>query len=327
MVQLEDGSACNFSASWYGGYGEVNFENNGGYIYFPDALLNKKIPDYGIIWTGSAGEPDTAYINYGLTANGTSIGKASATRVGNSGYSFNTFNDQGGFKDKFSGDATQKTSIPSTLFDPLATFIGAVGSPPQQNVSVGDRVVNKQTGAFAYVLTVVSTTELTLSSNIMHASLAQPYTISSEHAYEGAVGYSGSYIMGSSSISGFQRSLNVLGRLSLALDTGSAIFFTNDDVQVGDSAAEKKQSPIYRDNFVLIANPEVTGKYYYQIPAIEGTAAALSSQAPLMAFSKESAPGSTNSPGAKGEVRSDASYIYVCYETDTWRRSAVTAAW
>lgn len=327
MVQLEDGSACNFSASWYGNYGEVKFENNGGFIYFPDALLNKKIPDYGIIWTGSAGEPDTAYINYGLTANGTSIGKGSATRVGNSGYSFNTFNDQGGFKDKFSGDATQKTSIPSTLFDPLATFIGAVGSPPQQNVSVGDRVVNKQTGAFAYVLTVVSTTELTLSSNIMHASLAQPYTISSEHAYEGAVGYSGSYIMGSSSISGFQRSLNVLGRLSLALDTGSAIFFTNDNVQVGDSAAEKKQSPIYRDNFVLIANPEVTGKYYYQIPAIEGTAAALSSQAPLMAFSKESAPGSTNSPGAKGEVRSDASYIYVCYETDTWRRSAVTAAW
>ena len=327
MVQLEDSSACNFSASWYGNYGEVKFENNGGFIYFPDALLNKKIPDYGIIWTGSVGEPDTAYINYGLTANGTSIGKGSATRVGSSGYSFNTFNDQGGFKDKFSGDATQKTSIPSTLYDPLATFIGAGGSPPQQNVSVGDRVVNKQTGAFAYVLTVVSTTELTLSADIMPASPAQPYTISSEHAYEGAVGYSGSYIMGSSSISGFQRSLNILGRIPLALDTSSNLFFTNDDVQVGDSAAEKKESPVYRDNFALIYNPNVTGKYYYQIPAIEGTSTGLTSQAPLMAYSKEAAPTGTSSPGAKGEVRSDASYIYVCYETDMWRRSAVTGTW
>jgi len=323
MVQLEDGSACNFSASWYGNYGEVKFENNGGFIYFPDALLNKKIPDYGIIWTGSVGEPDTAYINYGLTANGTSIGKGSATRVGNSGYSFNTFND-GGYDDYFSGDATQKTSTPSTLYDASATFIGA-GRP--DTVQVGDRVVNKQTGAFAYVLTVVNTTELTLSADIMPASPAQPYTISSEHAYEGAVGYSGSYIMGSSSISGFQRSLNILGRIPLALDTSSNLFFTNDDVQVGDSAAEKKQSPIYRDNFALIYNPNVTGKYYYQIPAIEGTSTGLTSQAPLMAYSKEGAPGGTSSPGAKGEVRSDASYIYVCYETDMWRRSAVTGTW
>ncbi len=326
MVQLEDGSACNFSASWYGNYGEVKFENNGGYIYFPDALLNKKIPDYGIIWTGSAGEPDTAYINYGLTANGTSIGKGSATRVGTSGYSFNTFNE-GAYGDYFSGDATQQSSTPSTLYDASATFIGAPGSGASDNVSVGDRVVNKQTGAFAYVLTVVSTTELTLSSDIMPASPAQPYTISSEHAYEGAVGYSGSYIMGSTSISGFQRSLNVLGRLSLGLDTGSAVFFTNDNVQVGDSAAEKKQPPIYRDNFAVILNPEVTGKYYYQIPAIEGTAAAVASQAPIMVFSKETPPAAYTDPGAKGEIRTDANYIYVCYDTDRWRRSVATATW
>tara|TARA_R110000868_G_scaffold55922_3_gene173586 strand:+ start:1527 stop:3704 length:2178 start_codon:yes stop_codon:yes gene_type:complete len=321
MVQLESG-ACNYSASWYGGFGQVKFENNGGYIYFPDALLNKKIPAYGIIWTGSVGEPETAYINYGL-ASETSIGKGSATRVGNSGYSFNTFNDGGGFKDKFTGDATQQSSTPATLFDPTASFTGGAG--PTTNVSVGDRVVNKQTGAFAYVLTVVSTTELTLSANIMPASPAQPYTISSEHAYEGAVGFSGSYLMASSSIGGFQRSLNILGRIPLALDTSSNLFFTNDNVQVGDSVQEKKQSPVYRDNFLQIYNPNVTGKYYYTLPAVEGTASQVASQAPIMVFSKEAAPSAYNSPGAKGEIRTDANYIYVCYETNNWRKSATTA--
>ncbi len=325
MVQLEDGSSCNFSAQWYGSFGEVKFENNGGTIYFPDALLNKKIPDYGIIWTGSIGEPDTAYINYGL-ASGTSIGNGSATRVGTSGYSFNTFND-GVYDDYFTGDATQQSSTPSTLYDATATFIGAPGSGASDNVSVGDRVVNKQTGAFAYVLTVVSTTELTLSSNIMPASPAQPYTISSEHAYEGAVGYSGSYLMGSSSIGGFQRSLNILGRIPLALDTSSNLFFTNDNVQVGDSAAEKKQSPIYRDNFIQIFNPNVTGKYYYTLPAVEGTGTPAANRAPIMVFSRATPPAAYTDPGAKGEIRTDANYIYVCYDTDKWRRSAVTGTW
>ena len=161
----------------------------------------------------------------------------------------------------------------------------------------------------------------------MPASPAQPYTISSEHAYEGAVGYSGSYLMGSSSIGGFQRSLNILGRIPLALDTSSNLFFTNDNVQVGDSAAEKKQSPIYRDNFIQIFNPNVTGKYYYTLPAVEGTGTPAANRAPIMVFSRATPPAAYTDPGAKGEIRTDANYIYVCYDTDKWRRSAVTGTW
>jgi len=38
------------------------------------------------------------------------------------------------------------------------------------------------------------------------------------------------------------------------------------------------------------------------------------------------APSSATSPGVQGEIAADASYIYVCTATDTWKRAAV-ATW
>ena len=61
------------------------------------------------------------------------------------------------------------------------------------------------------------------------------------------------------------------------------------------------------------------------LPAVEGTASQVASQAPIMVFSKETPPTIATSAGAKGEIRTDADYIYVCYETNNWRKSATTA--
>jgi len=38
------------------------------------------------------------------------------------------------------------------------------------------------------------------------------------------------------------------------------------------------------------------------------------------------APSSATSPGVQGEIAADASYVYVCTATDTWKRAAI-ATW
>jgi hypothetical protein len=39
-----------------------------------------------------------------------------------------------------------------------------------------------------------------------------------------------------------------------------------------------------------------------------------------------STPASKTDTGTKGEIRWDANYVYICYDTDKWKRVAITDA-
>jgi hypothetical protein len=159
----------------------------------------------------------------------------------------------------------------------------------------------------------------------MDPSSSEGYTISGYHENVVGSGVAGNYIAMWSTLGGPSKSFNLLGGVPLGLDTNSHIYFTNESITRADGGAGG--TPGNRSNWLRISNPAVTGKYYYTLPAVEGTASQVANQAPIMVFSKETPPAAYTDPGAKGEIRTDANYIYVCYDTDRWRRSAATATW
>lgn len=310
-------STVDFSMPYWGSYAEVRFEMIGGAVNFPDPTLNKEMPPFAPQWTGT-GEP------FYWTRAGGQIGLSDRPTEGK-GITIKTTG--GGMTrsdiaatEYFSGSATQDSSTVKTLYDATATFISS--SP---SVKLNNLVINTTTGASAYVVSIDSETTLTLTLDIMDPSSSEGYTISGYHENVVGSGVSGNYIAMWTTLGGPSKSFNLLNGVPLGLDTNSHIYFTNDAVTRADGGAGSP--PGNRTNWLRISNPAVTGRYYYTLPAVEGTASQVANQAPIMVFSKETPPASNTDPGAKGEIRTDASYIYVCYDTDKWRRSVATAGW
>ena len=310
-------STVDFSMPFWGSYAEVRFEMIGGAVNFPDPTLNKEMPPFAPQWTGT-GEP------FYWTRAGGQIGLSDRPTEGK-GITIKTTG--GGMtrsdiaaSQSFSGSATQFSSTVKTLYDATATFISS--SP---DVDINNLVVNTTTGASAYVVSIDSETTLTLTLDIMDPSSSEGYTISGYHENVVGSGVSGNYIAMWTTLGGPSKSFNLLNGVPLGLDTNSHIYFTNDAVTRADGGAGG--SPGNRSNWLRISNPAVTGRYYYTLPAVEGTASQVANQAPIMVFSKETPPAAYTDPGAKGEIRTDANYIYVCYDTNRWRRSVATATW